>query len=58
VPGDASLFVVEVGEQVALEHLEGIGNGSASVEAVVVCECSGGGLDGIEVVGHRAVVCS
>jgi hypothetical protein len=51
-----SLFVVEVGEQVALERLECIRDGSPSFAAVIVCQGSGGSFDRVEVVRDRAVL--
>jgi len=42
-----------VGEQVSLEDLEGIRDGTASVVAVVLRQRSGGGHDSVQVVGVR-----
>ena len=54
--GDAPLLVLEVREQVALEGLEGVGDGAASVGAVVVGQCSGGCFDRVQIVGDRSVL--
>lgn len=53
--GDVQLFVLEMGEQMPLEHLERICDGLAGVVALVLAQRSGGGFDGVEIVGHRAV---
>ena len=54
--GDTSLLVLEVREQVPCERLERVGDGAASVEAVVVGQRSGGCFDRVQMVGDRSVL--
>ena len=53
---DSSLFVVEVGEEVLLELLERVCNGTTCVVAVVLRQRFGGGFDCVDVVGHSSVI--
>ena len=53
---DAPLLVVEVGEQVLAEGLEGVDDHLARLLAVVLREAPGGGFDGIDVIGDAAVL--
>ena len=48
--GDASLLVVEVRKQVLMESTKRVGDGAASVDAVVVGQRSGGCFDRVQMV--------
>jgi hypothetical protein len=49
---EVDLFVLEVGESVLAKSMKGLDHRLAGLQAAVVCEAVGCGLDGVEVLGY------